>query len=136
MKEAIYIELDAGVRYWEDGKINGVEDINGDMPCRKGDGWCPIIDLKNGKIINWTQGIEANIHYKVCDSGFYWILNEEKQRIAKWKDFYVPNNILCTKSNGYGDYIIFDIESDGKITNWCPPYIDEDEWESMSGDID
>lgn len=33
--EAIYLKVDAGVRYWEDAKINGVSDIENPptIPC-------------------------------------------------------------------------------------------------------
>ena len=34
------IEVNAGVRYWEDAIVNGVEDSEGDLiPCREGDLW-------------------------------------------------------------------------------------------------
>ena len=62
------LNVHAGVRYWEDSEVNGVEDESGDMiPCRIGDSWEPIIDIDSGIIINWNQGVKAKIHYKVCD---------------------------------------------------------------------
>jgi hypothetical protein len=27
---------------------------------------------------------------------------------------------MCPKENGYGDYVIMDIDKDGKILNWKP----------------
>lgn len=39
--QATYIEVSAEVRYWEDTKINGVQDENGTLaPFRSGDLWC------------------------------------------------------------------------------------------------
>ena len=69
MKNAKFIEVEAGVRYWEDASINGVEDTDGKVPFRKGDAWCPVIELQTGQVQNWPVGVEANIHYKVCDAG-------------------------------------------------------------------
>lgn len=131
MKNAKFIEVEAGVRYWEDASINGAEDTDGKVPFRKGDVWCPVIELQTGQVQNWPVGVEANIHYKVCDAGQYWLLDENNQRIAKWKDYYVPNDFLCVKDNGYGDYIIMKIDGEGKIKNWKQPYIDEEEWENV-----
>jgi hypothetical protein len=47
-----YLFVEAGVRYWEDGVINGVEDKDGNIPCRDGDCWKPLININTGKIIN------------------------------------------------------------------------------------
>lgn len=128
MDNAKFIEVDAGVRYWEDAILNGKPDDAGNIPLRKGDGWCPVIELETGRILNWPEGTEADIHYKVCDAGEYWLLDEDKKRIAKWRDYYVPNDILCVGDNGYGDYIIFKVGGDGKIIDWEEPGIDEERW--------
>lgn len=110
--------VEAGVRYWEDSTVNGVNDEEGDLiPCRDGDTWKPIIDLESGIIINWEKGKEADVHYKVCDDGEYWLLDENDVKITKAKGYYVPS-ILSIGENGYGDYIIMKIDSDGKISNW------------------
>lgn len=123
-----FIEVDAGVRYWEDGRVNGEVDEDGKIPLRVGDSWRPVIDLSDGQIQDWPAGVTAEVHYKVCDEGLYWLLDKNKQRIAKWRGYYVPDNILCVGSRGYGDYIIFKIGADGKIIGWQPPYVDDDAW--------
>jgi len=128
IQKARYIEVDAQVRYWEDAVLNGEADEQGKMPFRKNDMWKPVIELATGQILNWPSGVTADIHYKVCDAGLYWLLDENKNRILKWKGYYVPNNILCTKRNGYGDYIIFAVQEDGIIKNWRQPDLDEKEW--------
>jgi hypothetical protein len=130
-RKARYIEVQAGVRYWEDGRINGVADDAGKMPLRKGDCWCPVIDLNTGQVTNWPTGITADIHYKVCDGGLYWLLDDASYRIAKWGGNYVPNSILCPNSNGYGDYIIMKIGDDGVVIGWSLPRLAEDEWELL-----
>lgn len=111
-----YLFVEAGVRYWEDGVINGVEDKDGNIPCRDGDCWKPLININTGKIINWTQGVRASIHYKVCDNGTYKLLDANMELIKKIRD-YVPK-MLSPKEEGWGDYIIMDIDTDGQIQDW------------------
>lgn len=127
---AHYIEVCAEVRYWEDANVNDSDDNEVILiPLRDGPVWKPIISLHDGKILNWPEGTNADIHYKVCDQGEYWLLNQSKQRIAKWKGHYVPNSILCVGDNGYGDYIIMSINDQGFIEDWEVPEIDGDEWD-------
>ncbi len=130
--EAKYLQVDAEVRYWDDAEVNGVEDSEDQgkatMPCKENTSWKPLIDIDSGKILNWEEGVEARTHYKVCDAGVYTLLDEEKNEIIK-KDGYVPD-IMCPGGDGYGDYIIMDIDKDGQIQNWKPKlddFIDEDE---------
>jgi hypothetical protein len=126
-----YLEVKAAVRYWEGAEVNGVEDKDGSLiPFRKGDDWCPIIDLDAGKFIDWPEDIAAKTYYKVCDAGEYWLLNAERERILKWNGDYVPNNFLCFGDNGYGDYIIINTKSDGSIINYKKPEIIDSEWVS------
>ena len=122
--------VEADVRYWEDATVNGVEDENGDLiPCKVGGTWKPIIDLETGLITNWEKGKEANIHYKVCDAGEYWLQDENGEKIVKAKGYYVPD-FLAIDDSGYGDYIIMKVDRDGKINNWrfdSEPFTNEDE---------
>lgn len=124
-KQAVFIEVEADVRYWEDASINGIEDKDGKlMPFRKGDTWNPTIRLADGSVSGWPPGATADIHYKVCDAGEYWLLDESGKRIAKWGGFYVPNEFLCHGDRGYGDYIIFKIGPDGLIEKWSTPAVE------------
>lgn len=122
-----YIRARCGVRYWEDGKVNGVEDADGSrIPCREGTAsdndnlgggnWCPTIDLDTGRIEEWPEGTTASIHYKVCDDGDYELLDAERNVVAKI-DGYVPG-IMCPEGEGYGDYVIMGIAADGTIAKW------------------
>lgn len=111
-----YLFVEAGVRYWEDATIDGIQDEDGNIPCRDGDCWKPLININTGKIINWTQGVRANIHYKVCDNGTYKLLDANMELIKKIRD-YVPK-MLSPKEEGWGDYIIMDIDADGQIQDW------------------
>jgi hypothetical protein len=122
--KAIYIEVSAEVRYWEDATVNGAEDNEGALiPCREARYWTPTIRLADGLVMDWPQGTTADIHYKVCDAGEYWLLDDERERVAKWSGFYVPDDFLCHGDNGYGDYIIFKVGADGLIEKYSAPEI-------------
>ena len=105
-----YLKIDVGPRYWEDSKINGVDDISWDeqklgkqpnMPFavyneesskrRKSDSyrWQLIIDLETMKVLGWPNGVKADVFYKVCDDGTYFLL-DDKQNILDEKNCYVP----------------------------------------------
>lgn len=113
------LHVEAGVRYWGDAEINGEPDTeNGNnIPCKEGDTWNPIIDLQTGQILNWEQGKKADVHYKVCDNGSYFLKDAEGNTVLSIEQDYVPS-ILCPKEAGYGDYIIMDIDENGFIQDW------------------
>jgi hypothetical protein len=127
--DAAILIVKAGVRYWEDAIVNGERDKLGSLiPFRNCDAWIPQISLEEGRILNWPQGTTADIHYKVCDAGEYW-LEELGCRKAKWKGDYVPDSLLCHGDTGFGDYIIMKVEADGKIAGWRKPEIDAEQWQ-------
>ena len=136
--KAEYIEVSADVRYWEDATINGSSDDNGTLtPFKRGELWCPVIRLADGQVMDWPQGTVADIHFKVCDAGEYWLLDNDKKRVAKWGGYYVPDDFLCHGDNGHGDYIILKISAEGLIQKWSQPEIEwacecDDEDESQS----
>ena len=117
--EAKYLQVSAHVRYWEDAEVDGQNDTEEgcNIPCKKDDCWCPIINIDNGVIENWEKGKTANIHYKVCDECSYEIIDDKGVSILSQVNEYVPD-ILCPKERGYGDYIIMDILEDGTIQDW------------------
>ena len=100
--EAKTLHIDAGVRYWEDATVNGVEDENGTLiPCKVGDYWKPVIDIDSGKILNWKVGVKADIHYKVCDDGVYTIKDAEGNLLLRHEGYV--RNIACPNGEGFGD---------------------------------
>lgn len=123
--DATTILVNAYVRYWEDGVINGVTDDDDcpNMPCAvKGEKcyrWMPIIDIETGQIRNWREGTTAEIHYKVCDEFECRIIDEKGGERCLIKDYegYVPD-FMSPKDSGYGDYIIMDIDENGYIQDW------------------
>ena len=126
---ALFLEVEAGVRYWEDATVNGVEDSQGDLiPMKEGELWKPRINLKTGQIEGWPDGVAADVHYKVCDAGKYWLTDENRNRLKQWNGYYVPDDFLCVGDTGYGDYIILKIGTTGKIEGWREPAIEAEEW--------
>lgn len=114
-----FLHAECGVRYWEDAKVNGVEDEKGDLiPLREGDNWCVTIDLETGIIQDWPAGTTADIHYKVCDDGRYWLLDENKGQV-KHIDGYVPKMMAPgDEDHGFGDYVIMTVDGAGKVADW------------------
>lgn len=112
-----FLHVSAGVRYWEDATVDGIEDEKGGLiPCRVDDRWEPTIDIESGQIIDWEKGRVADIHYKVCDDGVYKLSDKDQKVLFEVND-YVPA-ILQPEGNGYGDYIIMKVDENGFIQNW------------------
>ena len=131
IERAIYLEVDAGVRYWDDASINGKRDDAGNIPLRRDDAWHLIIELETGRILDWPTGVEAQTCYKVCDAGLYWLMDADKARIAKWRRAYVPARFLDQGDEGIvSDYIVMEIGPDGAIKDWHIPIIDPEHWTS------
>lgn len=121
------ILVDSYVRYWDDAVVNGQPD-DGDtpkIPCAvKSDCgdyyWKPVIDIETGQILNWQQGVTANVHYKVCDEFACKVMGRIAGVTNLIKDYegYVPD-FMCPKEEPDGDYIVMDIDENGYIKDWC-----------------
>jgi len=129
VSNATHIEVEAGRCYWEDATVNGVIDHDGTlMPGRDGDLWKARIRLSDGQIENWPAGTAADIHYKVCDEGRYWLTDSNGNRLARWRGYYVPDDFLCPEDAGHGDYIIMRVAESGLIEGWPRPPINPKDW--------
>lgn len=120
-----FLQADCGVRYWEDGIVNGEQDDDDSprMPFASGEGWRPLVELDTGFIVGWPHGTTAETHYKVCDAGRYTLLDGERNAVSMF-DGYVPT-IMSPGGAGYGDYVIMKIGPDGRIADWK---VDLTEW--------
>ena len=119
------IHVSAYVRYWEDSEVNGESDVDlyenknatPKMPCAQKEDdewyWCPEIDVETGKILNWEKGVTAKIHYKVCDEFACVVYDVNNEEVCDYYE-YVPR-FMCPQEEGYGDYIIMNINEDGFI---------------------
>lgn len=130
-----YICADLGVRYWEDSSVNGVDDISYDEqtkgerprmplavedPSARYDGekyrWVIKINADTGNIEGWPEGVTANVFYKVCDDGIYWLETADGEEYHKIED-YVPKLFdFCNDSDG--DYMIMTVDENGHIKEW------------------
>lgn len=102
------IRIIVAVRY-------GDEDMPFDFPFRNDDTWDISVDVDTGKIMDWPQGVEYDLHMKVCDCGSYWLYDENGEQVGANGEDYAPNTIV---PGSYGDYIEMKIAADGTITNW------------------
>lgn len=127
-KDVRTIVVESGVRYWEDADVNGEPDDEDEprIPCVDGENWKIEIDTKTGKIRNWEKGVTADVHYKTCDDNKITLKNEYGDVLGEY-NCYVPD-FLCIGESGYGDYIIMEIEADGKIVDFR---FDDDDIETL-----
>ena len=101
--------------------------------------WCPVIDVNEGKVLDWPENFVLVTHFKICDQGVYVYSNyDETQQIVSTdcEEYYVPD-WFCDWDNGYGDYMFIQINGDGTIENWdklkkklikyVDDYLDDDE---------
>ena len=90
-----FLQVDADVRYWEDGTVNGENDSDDrpTMPFASANGWRPLIEVDTGAIVGWPGGTTAETHYKVCDAGRYSLLDGDRN-VVFVLDNYVPS-IMC-----------------------------------------
>ena len=98
------LKVNAGVRYWDDGSVNGVTDDPNypAMPFSKSGRWIINIDIDKGIIVDWPQGVKASVDYKVCDDGVYSLIDSK-------------GNVIRHFAN---DCIIMNIDEYGRISGW------------------
>jgi hypothetical protein len=112
------IEVSAGVRYWENSVNGELDSERGDkMPFKERDNWCPVIDAETGVVKDWPKGVTANIHYKVCDHFSAKLKDDAGNIVVEYDEEYVPH-FMCPLENGFGDYIIMEIDGEGQISDW------------------
>lgn len=93
----------------------GEEDIPNDFPLREGDMWNAKIDIDTGKIDGWPQGKTGGFYMKVVDMGTYRLIDINGAIVGEVVEDYVPHGVIPGE---YGDYVDFDIDENGVITNW------------------
>ena len=147
------VKVRAEVRYFEDGKVNGENDISYEeqekgirpkIPCTERNvgenleacdmwAWCLEIDPERGVIMNWPEGNTASVHYKVCDGCHIEYFEKGKKICDNERDGYVPE-FLCPNGEGYGDYMIMEIDGCGFISNWKKEKFEQ--WVNSASRID
>ena len=124
MEDLAYFEMAIPI----DKKRKSSKAFDGKLPCFNGFVFSPIIELSSGRVVNWVNGVSANISEKVLGDGKYYLLNRKKQRVLEYADSYVPNDYAAHGGDGYGDYVFLDIDSNGNIANYKPPKFNRNEW--------
>jgi len=119
MKTEVYVKQEVDIRYV---KVSlpvryDEEDIPNDFPLRKGNIWEATINIETGQIKEWPKGKTGDMHMKVCDEGYYTLIDDQGEEIASIEEDYVPNGLI-PPADGYGDYIHFVINEYGFVTNW------------------
>ncbi len=128
------LKVRAGVRYYEDGTVNGKRDISYEeqkqgatpaMPCvvksdefdKDGWSWNLEIDAESGIVLNWQKGVKAVTDYKVCDECVIEYFEDDILKRTNDGYYYVPD-FLCLDDEGFGDYMYLTIDENGQIANW------------------
>ena len=141
-----YLRIDVGPRYWEDASIKfedkWEDDIEYDeqekgekpkMPFAVKDEsktytkyrWQITIDLENAKVLDWPQGVEARVFYKVCDDGTYYLLDADKN-VLKEVNCYVPDILAYIDvDDSFGDYIDMKIDGNGNLAGYLKENTDK-----------
>lgn len=134
MENVTHLDVEAEPRYWDDCSLNGVIDDqdNPKVFGHENGVWKIRINLMEGRIEGWPADVEANIHYKVCDAGEYWLSGADGTRLYKFRGSYVPSTFLCYGSNGFGDYIIMKVLAGGEIVDFHQPHYDPEAWAPRS----
>lgn len=118
MKTPRFLKISAVALDYDDAIVNGIECNSGDtIPFMVDNVWNPVVDIQSGMIVDWPSGVTAEFHFKVCDQGNYYLLDDDGCVIAERIDNYVPHG-LCHGDKGYGDYIIFNVDGHGNIEGY------------------
>ena len=143
---AKYLECWIGARYLEDAEINGDRDTDaGDLlrahlpnvftketaAPKPLQGYVDsnvvariLINIDNGKVDNWTEGVNASFHYKSCDINVFRLLDKDMNVIYETPNEDTEYVIGPDFMNEYGDYFVLEVDADGSIIDY-----DKDEME-------
>jgi len=119
-----YLKVVANPRYLEDTYLNGKEDKEGEICIYDNDKQILdfVIDMVEGKILNWNNTQGAKIHYKIADEGKYYLIEYISQHMysikKEYSSYYVVDELLAIDRNGYGDYMIMEVDKNGYIKNY------------------
>ena len=82
--------------------------------------WQIVIDIDNGKVLDWPKDLCIRTGFKICDEGEYVFTDENDKEIVnitkEYDQCYVPD-FLSLEDNGYGDYVYININGNGSIEN-------------------
>lgn len=130
-KEPRYVRFSKELDYWfgecffDDKNYDQLDNENAwdnfiaDFPSLISDGdvFQLIIDIRDGKVINWPEGHTGEFYtVKIVDTGDYELIDGNKH-VLKHLHGYVPE-FLSIAQKGWGDYLEFEVQKDGYIKDW------------------
>jgi hypothetical protein len=104
-----YVKIIAPM-YYED------EDVPYDFPNRIDNSVTLVIEIDNGKIIDFPVEYTGSLSTKLTDGGSYYLLDEKMNVLYSLEPDYVPNKLI-PEHDGCGDYIDLKI-ANAHVTNW------------------
>ena len=144
-EEIKYLKAKMGVHYWLDCEYstdNGITwngnfeytdkeserikkltpcVVEENLGCGKHDYLELVIDIDEGKVLNWPEGFCLNTHYKSCDDGEYSFLDENMNEVVniteEYEQYDVPS-FFSIEDEGYGDYAHMNIKGNGTIEHF------------------
>lgn len=112
--------------HWSTSRVNSEEDDdnNPKMPCvypirdYRGEErlvWKPIIDLDEGKIVNWKPGVKATIYYKAKADTEVTLMDRAGNVLRE----YIGCVPRLLDTEGEGDIFVFmEVDKDGNIEDF------------------
>ena len=114
--------------YFRGDDLFSIEDNESDLPVENKKFAIPLYDKENRqfdftvniadtKVCDWNYNSLFRLRAKICDSGTYVLLDKDMNPILQIAG-YVPDEVIPPQEHSWGDYVEFNISSDGKIMNW------------------
>jgi hypothetical protein len=129
--EITYMKVNVTPRYWEDAKLT-IDGVEIDMetgftqfPFFYKNRWIFKIDVDKGVILDWPKNCEVRTFFKVCDDGYYDLLDSNNNIIREYSEIYVPSCLGIDEPSG-GDYLNISVNSEGQILNWNKKSFEKD----------
>jgi hypothetical protein len=112
------------------GKISGtIELLPQNIPFRNGDKWSAMIDLCGGIVMNWPNGIEAELDMRLADGASFELLDDRLGgRMRCVDDGTVP--IFLEKRREWSDFLKLRINGDGLVEGWANLDLGKSRWQS------
>ena len=114
--------------YFRGDELFTIEDCEGELPVEDKNFIIPLYDevnkqfdftvgLDDAGICDWSYNSDFRLRAKVCDSGTYILLDEERTPLLQIAG-YVPDGVIPPLEHNWGDYVDFYVSSGGKVVNW------------------
>ena len=145
-EQAKFLECFIGPRYLEDADINGNRDTEDGEELKQHLPNCVLegenipkpmqygtekdlavrilINIDNGKVVDWPRDVTASFHYKSCDINVFRLLDKNMNVIYETPGGETEYVMGPDFMNEYGDYFVLGVDAEGFIIDY-----DKDEME-------